>query len=94
MNTRLGSRAQDVCPRCRLAIKLDSKRCAHCGERLIATSKYPLYVGIIGLLALLFVAFIMVKSIRREDLNTDTPPGGGPHVSQPAAPDKPPPLNK
>jgi hypothetical protein len=65
------TRAEDVCPRCKLAIKVDSRRCRHCGEHLSATSRFPLYVGIIGLLALLFVAFIMIKTIRQSDMNAD-----------------------
>src|ERR1700691_4208521 len=88
------TRAEDVCPRCKLAIKVDARCCTHCGERLSATSRFPLYVGIIGLLALLFVAFIMIKTIRRSDLNADTPLTDGQQTSQPAQPDKPLPLNK
>jgi hypothetical protein len=85
------TRAENVCPRCKLAIQVDARRCTHCGEHLSATSRFPLYVGIIGLLALLFVAFIMIKTIRRSDLDTDTPPTGNRQMSQP---DKPLPLNK
>jgi hypothetical protein len=88
------TRAENVCPRCKLAIKVDARRCTHCGEHLSATSRFPLYVGIIGLLALLFVAYIMVKTIRRSDMNADTPPADDQQISQPAQPDKPLPLNK
>ena len=88
------TRAEEVCPRCKLAIKVDARRCTHCGEHLSATSKFPLYVGIIGLLALLFVAFIMIKTIRRYDMNADTPATDDQQISQPAQPDKPLPLNK
>jgi hypothetical protein len=94
LETPVRSRAEDVCPRCKLAIKVDALRCPHCGEHLSATSKFPLYVGVIGLLALLFVAFMMVKTIRRSDLNADTPAAGDQEISQPAQPDKPLPLNK
>jgi hypothetical protein len=88
------TRAEEVCPRCKLAIKVDARRCTHCGEHLSATSRFPLYVGIIGLLALLFVAFIMIKTIRRSDQNADAPSPDDQQTSQPAQPDKPLPLNK
>jgi hypothetical protein len=88
------SRADDICPRCKQAIKVDARRCRHCGERLSATSKFPLYVGIVGLLALLFVAFIMIKTIRRSDLNAEAPPADDQQISQPAPSEKPLPLNK
>ena len=94
LETPIRVRSEDVCPRCKLAIKVDARRCTHCGEHLSATSKFPLYVGIVGLLALLFVAFIMIKTIRRSDLNADTPPADDQQISQPAQPDKPLPLNK
>jgi hypothetical protein len=94
VETPVRSRAEDVWPRCELAIKVDALRCTHCGERLSATSKFPLYVGLVGLLALLFVAFMMVKTIRRSDLNADAPLPSDQQVSQPAQPDKPLPLNK
>jgi hypothetical protein len=93
LETPIRTRSEDVCPRCKLEIKVDARRCLHCGEHLSATSKFPLYVGIVGLLALLFVAFIMVKTIRQSDLNADTP-SGDQQISQPAQPDKPLPLNK
>ena len=94
LETPIRSRSEDVCPRCKLSIKVDARRCTHCGERLSATSKFPLYVGVIGLLALLFVAYIMIKTIRRSDLNADAPASDGQQISQPAQPDKPLPLNK
>jgi hypothetical protein len=94
LETPIRSRAEDVCPRCMLAIKVDARRCPHCAEHLSATSKFPLYVGIVGLLALIFVAFIMIKTIRQSDLNADTPPTDDQQNSQPAQPDKPLPLNK
>jgi hypothetical protein len=94
LETRIWTRGEEVCPRCKLAIRVDARRCTHCGEHLSATSRFPLYVGIVGLLALLFVAFIMVKTIRRSDLNAEAPTTGDQQISQPAQPDKPLPLNK
>lgn len=84
------SRGEEVCPRCRLAIKVDALRCPHCGERLSATSKFPLYVGIVGVLVLVFVAAIMLKTIRQADLNSADPAAS----QQSSQPDKIPPLNK
>jgi len=84
------SRGEEICPRCRLGIKKDVRRCPHCGERLSATSKLPIYVGIIGLLALLFVAYLMIQTIEQSDQNADDDQT----AQQPATPDKPPPSNK
>jgi hypothetical protein len=84
-------RAESVCPRCRVVIKRETRQCPHCGER-ISTSKAPIYMGIVGLLALLFVGFLMLQTIKDSDLNT---PNDDQTVEQQATPpDRTPPLNK
>jgi uncharacterized paraquat-inducible protein A len=85
----------DICPRCRLAIMKNAARCPHCGERLTSHKRVPLYVGIVGVIALLFVAMVMLQSIIRADreraptVTLDDAPS-----SDAGKPDKPPPLNK
>jgi hypothetical protein len=75
-----------------LAIKRDALRCPHCGERLSATSRFPLYAGIVGLLVLVFVAVVMFTTIHRSELNSDEP--ADTQTAQPVKPDRPPPFNK
>jgi len=95
MGNPIASRAGDICPRCHMAVASDSQDCPNCGERGNSTRRFPIYIGIVGLLALMFVAFVMVRAIRREDaaaariVNRQDAPSPG--ASQP---DKPPPLNK
>jgi hypothetical protein len=65
-----------------------------------STRRYTIWIGIGGVIALLFVVLLMVKVIRDADINaqppedpdatvsTDAPP------SPPSEPEKPPPLNQ
>jgi hypothetical protein len=49
-------------------------------------------MGVVGLLALAFVGWLMIATIRQSDLNSTD--GGQPVQQQPAKPDQTPPLNR
>jgi len=84
--------AEGFCPRCKVAVTKDVRRCPECGERISRNSNAPLYIGVVGLLALLFAGLLMVKTIKDSDRGADA---GSQTVSRPAAhPDKVPPLNR
>jgi hypothetical protein len=83
---------EGFCPRCKVAVTKDVRRCPQCGERISRTSKAPIYIGVVGLLALLFAGLLMIKTIKDSDKGAG---GDGQTVSRPAAqPDKVPPLNR
>lgn len=88
---------RSICPRCRVNVPLSSKRCPECGERLIQTHNVPIYVGIAGVVTLLFIILLSVVVIRHEDeaaqpaIDPDAAPISAPVGS---TPEKPPPLNK
>jgi NMD protein affecting ribosome stability and mRNA decay len=85
----------EACSRCHVEIPLNVKRCPHCGERRIPSNRIAIYVGVAGVLALLFATLIMLHGIRRADF--EAAPAYDSY-DKPAAnsggPDKPPPLNK
>lgn len=60
------------------------------------TRRYSISLGIAGLVALIFVIVIMIKVIRDADLEAHSGdnPDGQTTTSQPAKPEKPPPLNQ
>jgi hypothetical protein len=95
MSPKDPKRAREVCPRCRLDIVLNARRCPHCGEHLVAANRFAIYIGIVGVLALMFMGLVMLQGIHRED--QDAAPAFD-SDDRPAAdagtPDKPPPLNK
>jgi hypothetical protein len=92
MDNAMQARTGDICPRCKVAIKRNAQRCLNCGERV--GNNTPIYVmGVAGLLALVFVGWMMVQTIKDSDKNANA--DGRQTVSSPAAtPDKTPPLNK
>jgi hypothetical protein len=82
----------EICHRCLQPIGPRARRCPNCGERLSPTNRVPIFLGILGLLALAFVAIIMVRVIRNSDI--DSAPPGQADQSAPQKPDRPPPLNQ
>jgi hypothetical protein len=90
MDNATQARPGDICPRCRVAIKRNAQRCPHCGERI--GNNTPIYMmGVAGLLALIFVGWMMIQTIRVSDSNANSTNAVS-HTSAP--PDKTPPLNK
>jgi hypothetical protein len=87
-----GQSGGEVCHRCLQPIAPSAQRCTHCGERHSPRNRLPIFLGILGLLALVFVAFIMVQVIQNNDIDT-APPDQTDEQSAPQTPDRPPPLN-
>jgi hypothetical protein len=91
-----GSRSRakrEFCPRCHIRITAGTKSCPKCGQ-YIGTRRVPIIIGIIGVLALVFVTIVMLSTAQKEEaadqptVNLDDMP------SPDATPVKPPPLNK
>ena len=85
---------RDICPRCLLKVALGAKSCPSCGMRLVATHRIPIYVGIVGVLMLIFVSLVMIMTIRREDAEARSSADVDDAPSTNSGPSKPPPLNK
>jgi hypothetical protein len=82
----------EVCHRCLQPIAPSAQTCPNCGERHSPTRRFPIFVGILGLLALVFVAIIMIQVIQNNDIDTSAPDQTD-EQSAPQTPDRPPPLN-
>ena len=81
----------EVCHRCLQPIAPSARRCPQCGERHSPANRIPIFIGVLGLLALVFVAIIMFKVIRNSDI--DSAPADQTEQSAPKQPEKPPPFN-
>jgi uncharacterized paraquat-inducible protein A len=84
--------SNEICHRCLQPIAPSARRCPNCGERLSSSNRVPIFLGILGLLALVFVAIVMVQVIQNSDI--DSAPSGKTEQSAPQQPDRPPPLNQ
>ena len=82
----------EICHRCLKPIALSARRCPNCGERLSPANRIPIFLGILGLLALIFVAIVMVKVSRSSDIRSAPPDQTEQGAQQ--QPNSPPPLNQ
>ncbi|HMD70511.1 MAG TPA: hypothetical protein VKF41_04170 [Bryobacteraceae bacterium] len=87
-----GSPTGEICHRCLQPVAPSAQRCPHCGERHVSTRRLPILIGILCLLALVFVGVIMIQVIWNNDIDT-APPDQPAGQSAPKTPDRPPPLN-
>jgi hypothetical protein len=85
-----GQPSGEICHRCLQPIAPRARVCRNCGERHSPNS-LPIFIGVLGLLALVFVGLIMVKVMRNPD--SDSAPPGQTEQSAPQQPDQPPPFN-
>jgi hypothetical protein len=105
----LEDRRSENCPRCLQPIPPQASRCPACRLPIHSQRYVPFAIGIAGLLALLFVAFVMYRMARNEDaanapvpidepqqqeILPDPPPSNTKQRAEPARPEKPPPLNE
>jgi hypothetical protein len=99
------------CPRCLQVLPPKASRCPDCGQPIHFHSLrlLPFAVGIAGLLALVFVMFVMYRMAKNEEaarapvpvddnasqqeLFHDSPPANG-KANEPSKPDKRPPLDE
>ncbi|MGA3015830.1 MAG: hypothetical protein ABSF62_01835 [Bryobacteraceae bacterium] len=71
---KLAAKSADICHRCLQPVQRRAARCPHCGSRLPHAWYMTLIpLGILGLLALVFVAALVIKSIRNEDIENAPP---------------------
>jgi hypothetical protein len=81
----------EICHRCLQPIAANARRCPNCGELHSPTNRIPIFIGIMGLLALVFVAVIMIRMARNSEI--DSAPPEQTDQSAPQQPDSPPPFN-
>ena len=91
MDQPVSQESRDICHRCLQPVPPKAARCPHCGDRLQRTRYVPFLLGIGGLLALVFVVFIMIKVIRDTDIENSPSPD---QQHSTPRPDKKPPLNQ
>ena len=82
----------EICHRCLQPIALSARRCPNCGERLSPANRIPIFLGILGLLALVFVAIVIITVSRNSDIGSATP--NQTEQGAQRQPDSPPPLNQ
>ena len=97
------------CPRCFQPVPPRVYRCPGCRQPVQSLRSWPLVIGAVGLMALLFVAILMYRMMSNEDgANAPAPaddvtaeqqklfpdpPPANSKPAEPSKPDKPPPLN-
>src|SRR5262245_37132266 len=89
------TRVEDLCTRCHQPVPPFARRCPNCGNPRQATRMVILWIGVVGVLALVFVAVVMVVAARNADLESAPPTQEEPTVEQTdplrdAAPQTPP----
>ena len=82
----------EVCHRCLQPVAPSAQRCPNCGERHARTHHLPLLIGILGVLALIFVAIVIITVSRNSDIGSATP--NQTEQGAQRQPDSPPPLNQ
>jgi predicted amidophosphoribosyltransferase len=63
----------EICHRCLQPIAPNAQRCRNCGERHSPANRIPIFLGVLGLLALAFLAMVMLKVIRNTDIDSAPP---------------------
>ena len=66
-------RSGEICHRCLQPIAPNAQRCRNCGERHSPANRIPIFLGVLGLLALAFVAMVMLKVLRNADIDSAPP---------------------
>jgi len=92
----VASKSGEICGRCLQPVAHADAKCRNCGMPRMRTRRLTIWIAVTGLLALLFVIVIMVKSVWDADIESAPPDGGGDNAapSSSRGPDNPPPLNK
>jgi hypothetical protein len=99
----------ECCSRCLQPVPVEAPRCPRCGQPIGSKRVLPLAIGVAGLLALVFAVFLMYRMVSNEDaakappppdpaatqqqLFPDPPPANS-KASEPARPEKRPPLDE
>ena len=104
MSTGRPQQSRGICHRCFQPVPVKAASCANCGERVNSFRQLPILVGILGVVALVFVIVIMFQVVRNVDIESAPPeqqqdnPGPSQSKSgsssEPVNPDKPPPANR
>ena len=65
--------SREVCHRCFQPVLVRAARCANCGERIHSSRQFPILVGILGMVTLVFVIIIMYQVVRKVDIESAPP---------------------
>ena len=100
-------RSNEICARCLQPVAAKASRCPHCGNKVNAYRGLPIVVGIVGMIALVFVIVIMFQVVQNVDIESAPPaqqqddpitaqpkPGMSSEQEKPQKQEKPPPLNQ
>jgi hypothetical protein len=91
MENAAGQPVGEICHRCLQPIAANARRCPNCGEPHSPTNRVAIFIGVLGLLALVFVAVIMLRMARNSDI--DSAPPAQTNQSAPQQPGSSPPFN-
>ena len=70
-------KSDEICHRCLRPVLVRTARCPNCGVRLHRVWHVAVPLEILGLLALVFVAALIIKAIRDQDIENAPPQGQG-----------------
>jgi hypothetical protein len=73
MENATGQPLGEICHRCLQPIAANARRCPKCGEPHSSTNRLAIFIGALGLLALVFVAVIMLRMARNSDIDSAPP---------------------
>jgi len=91
MENAAGQPSGEVCHRCLQPIAPSARACRNCGERHSPANRIPIFVGILGLLALVLVGIAVFKLMGSSD--SGAAPSNQTEQSAPQKLDRPPPFN-
>jgi hypothetical protein len=63
-----------LCSRCSRTIPAKAAKCPYCGLKQSQGRHFPLFLGVCGLMALVFVIGLMIYSIRQSDIQANPDP--------------------
>jgi len=91
-----GGENLDPCVRCLQPVPHDARTCPNCGMPRTRTRRFTLSLGLIGLVALIFVVVVMVKAMHDADMRARQQPATDDDIDSTAPPPnvKLPPLNQ
>ena len=61
----------EICARCRQVVTPEAGRCPRCGTPILRDRVIALWVGVAGLVVLLIVVFLAVKTLPKSDSGTE-----------------------
>jgi predicted nucleic acid-binding Zn ribbon protein len=73
MQAGTGGSSLEICTRCTQPVPPDAAVCPHCSMPRTRAQPFTISIGIVGLLALIFVLLIVITAIRETDIVSAPP---------------------